>query len=389
MRGATRKNRERQQRESARRVASASGRAVAWSGEFRRGSGDGGRGVERRVDDRGGFRGSQGGCDVARRDLRVRSRARVGAKRRVGAAGIPRETARSSGRCERAPRHDDDLARVRWRERETRHASKGVARAANVPPDRRGAPGRVAILRATRRGARDRRGWSRASRAPHKRTAPRRGSRGARFRATRASPPRPVPRAKTSSCSRKGSSYVTRSVGRGARGIARGALRGSAAHAGPRSLSTAHQDARLGSREIFRSVVGPSSRFEPRRARTTHRPSNGPGVFLRGKRSRAVSRPVFFRHSQRHLVARAHLSIRNHPTPHARGLRQAKTPPESVRSVASKHPVHPTFARPGAAFAAVAQSASTSSSRTWAMNVLPFGSSGTGRATRTSRLAEM
>ena len=232
---------------------------------------------------------------------------------------FPRETARSSGRCERAPRHDDDLARVRWRERETRHASKGVARAANVPPDRRGAPGRVAILRATRRGARDRRGWSRASRAPHKRTAPRRGSRGARFRATRASPPRPVPRAKTSSCSRKGSSYVTRSVGRGARGIARGALRGSAAHAGPRSLSTAHQDARLGSREIFRSVVGPSSRFEPRRARTTHRPSNGPGVFLRGKRSRAVSRPVFFRHSQRHLVARAHLSIRNHPTPHARG----------------------------------------------------------------------
>ena len=90
VRGATRKNRDCQRRESARRVASASGRAVALSGEFRRGSGGGGRGVERRVDDRGGFRGSQGGCDVARRDLRVRSRARVGAERRVGAARISR-----------------------------------------------------------------------------------------------------------------------------------------------------------------------------------------------------------------------------------------------------------------------------------------------------------
>ena len=223
--------------------------------------------------------------------------------------------------------------------RETRHASKGVARAANVPPDRRGAPGRVAILRATRRGARDRRGWQRASRAPHKRTAPRRESRGARFRATRASPPRPVPRAKTSSCSRDGSSYVTRSVGRGARGIARGALRGSAAHAGPRSLSTAHQDAHLGSREIFRSVVGPSSSFEPRRAER-HTDPRTDRVYFSGESAAALSlaRCSFDIHND--TSSRAHTSASAITPRRTRGgLRRAKTPPESVRSVAPKHPV--------------------------------------------------
>ena len=82
--------------------------------------------MERRVDDRGGSRGAQGGCDVARRDLRVRSRARVGAERRVGAARISRGKPRDPPEGASGLR-DDDLARVRWRERRgtRRRVSRG------------------------------------------------------------------------------------------------------------------------------------------------------------------------------------------------------------------------------------------------------------------------
>ena len=335
--GAARKNRDCQRRESARRVASASGRAVALSGEFRRGSGGGGRGVERRVDDRGGFRGSQGGCDVARRDLRVRSRARVGAERRVGAARISRGKPRDPPEGASGLR-DDDLARVRWRERRgtRRRVSRGrrtYLLIAEERPDGSRSSARRAEARATAAAG--------SARLARHISAPRRVASlaGRDSRATRASPPRPVPRAKTSSCSRDGSSYVTRSVGRGARGIARGALRGSAAHAGPRSLSTAHQDAHLGSREIFRSVVGPSSSFEPRRAER-HTDPRTDRVYFSGESAAALSlaRCSFDIHND--TSSRAHTSASAITPRRTRGgLRRAKTPPESVRSVAPKHPV--------------------------------------------------
>ena len=177
---------------------------------------------------------------------------------------------------------DDDRARVGWRATRAR-ASEGVARAANVPPDRRGAPGRVAILRASRRGARDRRGWSRAARAPRHRTAPRRASRGAPFRATRASPPRPVPRAPSSSCSRDGPSRVPRSVERGARGIARGALRGSAAHAGRRASllpsSAPHEPSSPWKMRYFARLWA-QKKTENRGERTRNRPSNRSSVVV-------------------------------------------------------------------------------------------------------------
>ena len=301
-----------------------------WDGAWTIGAGSGGRGAGATS------RGAIGGGVRARASAPRGGTAPPGFSR--GKPRVPPEGASGF--------RDDDRARVGWRATRAR-ASKGVARAANVPPDRRGAPGRVAILRASRRGARDRRGWSRAARAPRHRTAPRRASRGARFQATPASKPRPVPRAPSSSCSRDGPSRVPRSVERGARSIARGALRGSAAHVGRRAsllLPTKQEPLAVSEDEIFRSVVGPRRR----RRRTNQKQTVESAIvvvttciFYARRGGGSLAECSFDIHND--TASRAHTSAsasltRNHPTPCPRGVpAKRRNPRTSAQPIASKN----------------------------------------------------
>lgn len=337
MRGATRKNRDCQRRESARPVVSASGRAVALSGEFRRGSGGGGRGVERRVDDRGGFRGSQGGCDVARRDLRVRSRARVGAERRVGAARISRGKPRDPSEGASGLR-DDDLARVRWRERRgtRRRVSRGrrtYLLIAEERPDGSRSSARRAEARATaaagsarlaRHISAPRRVAGLAGRDSGRRARRRRGQSRARKRRHVRVTVRPMS---------LDPSGVAREVSHAVRSEGVPRMRGRAAsrpHTKTPVSEVVRYFARLWAPPRVSNPDGQDRHTDPRTDR----------VYFSGESAAAPSlaRCSFDIHND--TSSRAHTSASAITPRRTRGgLRQAKTPPESVRSVAPKHPV--------------------------------------------------
>ena len=167
-------------------------------------------------------------------------------------------------------------------------------------------------------------------------------------------------------------------------------------------LPTKQEPLAVSEDEIFRSVVGPRRRRRTWGERTRNRPSNRPS----SSSDHRWPPPVFSMQGAAVALSPSVLSTFT-TTP-----RRARTPrrPRPSRAITPRlvrgafQPSEETPGRPPnqshlriirvirhsrIALAAVAQSASTSSSRMWAMNVLPLGSSGTGRATRISRFAEM
>ena len=168
-------------------------------------------------------------------------------------------------------------------------------------------------------------------------------------------------------------------------------------------LPTKQEPLAVSEDEIFRSVVGPRRKRRTRGERTRNRPSNRPSsssdhlVFLppvTSMQGAAVAPSPSVLSTFTTTPRRARTPRRPRPsraiTP--RLVRGAFQPSEETpgRPPNQSHlRIIRVIRHSRIALAAVAQSASTSSSRMWAMNVLPLGSSGTGRATRISRFAEM
>ena len=264
---------------------------------------------------------------------------------------------------------DDDLARVRWRERRgtRRRVSRGrrtYLLIAEERPDGSRSSARRAEARATAAAGSAR--LARHISAP----APRRESRGARFRATRASPPR-----QSRARKRRHVRVTVRPMSLDPSGVAR-----EVSHAvrseGCRACGAAQPLDRTPRRPISEVVRYFARLWAPPRVSNPDGQNDTQTLERTGcispeKRQRlSLARCSFDIHND--TSSRAHTSASAITPRRTRGgLRRAKTPPESVRSVAPKHPViQPSRApAPLSPPLVIAQSASTSSSRTWAMNV--------------------
>ena len=241
---------------------------------------------------------------------------------------------------------DDDLARVRWRERRgtRRRVSRGrrtYLLIAEERPDGSRSSARRAEARATaaagsarlaRHISAPRRVASLAGRDSGRRARRRRGQSRARKRRHVRVTVRPMS---------LDPSGVAREVSHAVRSEGVPRMRG------PRSLSTAHQDAHLGSREIFRSVVGPSSSFEPRRAER-HTDPRTDRLYFSGESAAALS------------LARCSFDIHNDTSSRARTPQHPQSPHAAREGVSAelRHPgirsIRRTLNIPSSALAAPA-----------------------------------